>query len=158
MEHLMPQEDHLFEAVRFNGYLFSSDKSKLQAAVIHQFLDKESYWAQGIPYETLLKSIRHSICIGIYTAQGEQIGFGRMITDQATFAYLCDIFVVETHRGKGLSKELMRIWCKLADQFGVRRFLLTTQTAHELYRQTGFEPFPHPERLMSRPGAVYKKQ
>lgn len=156
MEYSIPAEEALFAEFIYAGYLFSSDKSKLQPAVIHHFLDNDSYWAQGIPFDTMLTSIRHSICIGIYAANGEQAGFGRMVTDRATYGYLCDIFVLEAHRGIGLSKELMKVFCHLADEFGLRRFTLTTQTAHDLYRQTGFEVFPHPERLMSRPGVVYK--
>lgn len=157
MDYSFPPQTLLFEDFQFTDYLFSSDKSKLQPAVIHTFLDKESYWAQGIPLNTVLTSIQHSICIGIYAQNGEQVGFGRMVTDRATYGYLCDIFILETHRGKGLSKELMRVFCTLADQFGLRRFTLTTQTAHGLYKQNGFEVFPHPERLMSRPGVVYKQ-
>lgn len=149
-------EDPVFEPYHWEGYLFSGDKNLLQPEVIHRYLDQESYWAQGIPMDTVRRSIEHSVCTGIYTTDNEQAGFGRMITDRATFAYLCDIFILEEHRGKGLSKELMRLYCRIADQFGLRRFLLTTQTAHGLYRQTGFEPFPYPERMMSRPGVQYQ--
>lgn len=152
---MTPQNELIFSDYSFEGYLYSSDKSRLQPAVIHRYLDQESYWAKGIPMETVHRSIAHSLCIGVYDAAGVQIGFGRMITDRATFAYLCDIFILEEHRGKGLSKEMMHAFCRMADEFELRRFLLTTQTAHGLYRQTGFEPFPYPERMMSRPGVVY---
>lgn len=150
--------DLVFDEYYFGDYFFSADKTRLQPEVIHRYLDRESYWAQGIPYETVLRSIDFSLCIGVYDDGGRQIGFGRMITDRATFAYLCDIFILEEHRGKSLSKEMMRLFCRMADEFGLRRFLLTTQTAHGLYRQSGFEMFPYPERLMSRPGVVYKPQ
>jgi GNAT superfamily N-acetyltransferase len=149
------QNDLVFPDYQHNGYLFSSDKEKIQTGVIHCFLDQESYWAKGIPLETVKRSVSGSLCIGIYDETGSLVGFGRMITDRATFAYLADVFVLKAHRGKGLSKELMRCFCRLADEFGLRRFLLTTQDAHELYRQTGFEMFPYPERMMSRPGVVY---
>ena len=119
-------------------------------------MDQESYWAKGIPFDTVERAVKFSLSIGIYDEKGVQVGFGRMITDRATFAYLADIFIVKSHRGKGLSKEMMNAFCRMADAFELRRFLLTTQDAHDLYRQSGFELFPYPERLMSRPGVVYK--
>jgi len=137
------------------GFLFSTDNKRLQLASVHRFLSEESYWAQKIPFETVQRSAEHSLCIGIYDENGQQAGFGRMITDQATFAYLADIYIVKTHRGKGLSKIMMRMFCDAAEQFGLRRFILTTQDAHSLYAQFGFVPFPWPERLMSRPGRQY---
>ncbi|WP_118972655.1 GNAT family N-acetyltransferase [Taibaiella koreensis] len=146
----------LFDNFSFGDYLFSAEKSRIDMTAIHAFLDKESYWARGIPYETVVRAIQGSVCIGIYDPEGQLAGFGRMITDRATFAYLADIFVLKTHRGKGLSKELMKVFCQLADRFGLRRFLLTTQDAHDLYRRSGFELFPYPERLMSRPGLSYQ--
>jgi len=151
----MLQDTSLFPEFSYRGYLFSADKGRLQPEAIHRYLDQESYWARGIPLDTVRRSIDHSICIGIYSGEGQQAGFGRMITDRATFAYLADIFVLRVHRGQGLSKEMMKVFCRLADEFGLRRFLLTTQDAHGLYRQSGFVPFPYPERLMSRPGVVY---
>jgi len=150
------RNDLIFPDYTYAGYLFSCDKQKVQTAAVHHFLDKQSYWARGVPYETVERAIRYSLVIGIYDADGNQAGFGRMITDHATFAYLADVFVVPAHRGRGLSKELMHAFCRIADDFGLRRFLLTTQDAHGLYRQSGFEMFPYPERLMSRPGVVYK--
>lgn len=152
---MIAQNDILFPDYWYQGYLFSTDKEKVQAEVVHHFLDKDSYWAKGIPFLTVERAIAFSLCIGIYSENGRQVGFGRMITDRATFAYLADIFVVEEHRGKGLSKEMMKGFCKIADAFELRRFLLTTQDAHGLYRQSGFELFPYPERLMSRAGVVY---
>jgi GNAT superfamily N-acetyltransferase len=152
------QKELIFPDFEFQGYLFSSDKNKLQPEVVYRYLDQESYWAKGIPFETVLRSIEHSICIGIYDDKQNQVGFGRMITDRATYAYLCDIFILQEHRGLGLSKILTNTFCQLADEYQLRRFLLTTQTAHGLYRQSGFEMFPWPERLMSRPGVVYQQK
>jgi GNAT superfamily N-acetyltransferase len=148
------EKDILLET-EFDGFLLSTDKSRINIETVHGFLDIESYWARGIPADTLRRSIEHSICLGVYLPDGSQVGFGRMITDRATFAYLADIFVVKAWRGKGISKEMMNMFCRLADDFGLRRFLLTTQDAHGLYRQSGFELFPYPERLMSRVGVVY---
>jgi len=150
-------DDFLFDEFSFGDYRFSADKSRIDIAAVHVFLDKESYWAKGIPYETVQRAVEGAICIGIYDAAGRLAGFGRMITDRATFAYLADIFVMRADRGKGLSKELMKTFCALADTFQLRRFLLTTQDAHDLYRQSGFELFPYPERLMSRPGVIYQQ-
>lgn len=148
--------DFLFADFSLGDYLFSADKNRVQLQVVHAFLDQESYWARGIPFDIVQRAIEGAICIGVYDREGQQAGFGRMITDRATFAYLADIFVLKAHRGKGLSKEMMRLFCQLADTFGLRRFLLTTQDAHDLYRQSGFEMFPYPERLMSRPGVQYQ--
>ncbi len=136
-------------------FIFSTDKSRINLEAVHHFLNKESYWARGIPLDTVAKSIAHSVCLGAYTPEGSQAGFGRMITDQATFAYLADVFVLKEYRECGIAKEMMRLFCLMADEFGLRRFLLTTQDAHELYRKFNFEPFPYPERLMSRKGVVY---
>lgn len=150
--------DFTFPEFTFEGYLFSADKTRIQPDVVYRYLDQESYWAKGIPFETVKRSIEYSICLGIYDKEGGQVGFGRLITDRATFAYLCDIFVLKEHRGQGLSKELMNAFCQIADDFELRRFLLTTQDAHGLYKQSGFEMFPWPERLMSRPGVVYQQK
>ncbi len=141
---------------KFDNLLISTDKKKIDAGVVHQFLDQESYWARGVPFDTVVVAIEHSICLGAYLPDGTLAGFGRMITDQATFGYLADVFVQKPYRGRGISKEMMKIFCEIADSFGLRRFLLTTQDAHELYRQSGFELFPYPERLMSRAGVAYK--
>src|SRR4051812_19173144 len=90
-----------------NGYVFSTDKSKLQVNVIHHFLSKESYWAQNIPIEIVKASIDGSVCFGVYRGS-EQIGYARVITDNATFGYLADVFILSEHRNKGVSKELMQ--------------------------------------------------
>lgn len=152
------QDDFIFPDFEVEGYLFSADKARIQPEVVYRYLDQESYWAKGVPFETVLGAIRYSICIGIYDERLSQVGFGRMITDRATFAYVADIFILKEHRGIGLSKEMMRAFCRLADEYQLRRFLLTTQDAHGLYRQSGFEMFPYPERLMSRPGVVYPQK
>ncbi|MGC4232368.1 MAG: GNAT family N-acetyltransferase [Niabella sp.] len=138
-----------------NNYLFSYDKSKIQIAVVYKYLSEESYWAQRIPLAIVERSIQNAICLGIYDSQGAQIGFGRMITDQAVFAYLADVFILKPHRGKGLSKTMVRAFCSLAESFEVRRLMLATQDAHGLYAQYGFEPLSHPERIMNKKGITY---
>jgi N-acetylglutamate synthase-like GNAT family acetyltransferase len=128
-------------------YNISDDKSKLQLEVIHQYLANESYWAKNIPLSTVTKSIENSLCFGVYW-NNKQIGFARVITDCATFAYLADVFVLEPHRGKGLSKKLMQYILQHTDLQGLRRFMLATQDAHSLYEQFGFIPVSNPQNIM----------
>ena len=115
------------------NFSISTDKSKLDIAVIHNFLSC-SYWAENIPVEKVQKSIEGSMCFGVYD-NGKQIGFARMVTDNATFAYLADVFVLEEYRGHGLSKWLMEVIINHPDLQGLRRFMLATRDAHELYSQ-----------------------
>lgn len=131
-----------------NGFTYSFDKQRIDPETVHDFLARRSYWALGIDPEVVRESIAHSICLGVYDADNRMAGFGRMITDRATFGYLADVFVLEDFRRLGISKQMMRLFCGLAEAFKLRRFLLTTQDAHELYAQFGFGPFPWPERLM----------
>jgi len=130
-----------------NGYLFSNDKSRLQLEAIHQYLSKESYWSQNIARDLVEASIAGSECFGIYH-KGAQIGFARIITDYASFGYLADVYVLESHRGKGLSKELMGFIMKFPLVKTLRRFMLATRDAHELYKKFGFTPLSTPERFM----------
>jgi N-acetylglutamate synthase-like GNAT family acetyltransferase len=127
-------------------YTISTDKSKLDIPVIHEFLS-HTYWAKGIPVAVVQKCIEGSLCFGIF--QGEkQVGFARVVTDKATFAYLADVFIIEAYRGKGLSKWLMEIIVGHPDLQGLRRFLLATRDAHGLYRQFGFTTLESAENLM----------
>ncbi len=123
-----------------------TDPARLDLAVVHGFL-AESYWAKGIPLETVRRSIRNSLCFGLYEA-GHQIGFARVVSDRATFAYLADVFVLESHRGRGLGKLLMDAVVAHPDLQGLRRWMLATRDAHGLYAQFGFTPLPSPERFM----------
>ncbi len=140
---------------QFQHFSISTEKEKIDVELVYRFLNEESYWARSIPFSTVLKCLEHSICLGVYGKDGQMVGFGRMITDQATFAYLADVFVVKECRGAGIGQEMIRCFCAMADELGLRRFLLTTQDAHGLYHKFGFEPFPYPERLMSRKGIDY---
>ena len=130
-----------------NDYLFSTDKSKLQLTVIHDYLSKESYWAQNMPLDLIKESINGSICFGIYS-NNKQIGFARIITDNATFAYLADVFILKEHQGNGLSKELMRFIMDYPAVKKIRRFMLATRDAHGLYKQFGFTALTKPETMM----------
>lgn len=131
-----------------NGFLFSDDKSKIDIAAVHHFLSTQSYWAQGIPLETVAKSIANSICFGIYK-DAEQIGFARWITDTATFAYLADVYVKEEFRGQSLSKKLMTLMLFHKDLQGLRRYMLATKDAHSLYSQFGFKQLEEPGNVMA---------
>lgn len=130
-----------------NGFVFSDDKSKLDAAAIHGYLSFKSYWAKGIPLETVKRSIENSLCFGIYK-DGQQIGFARWITDKATFGWLADVYIDEQYRGLGLSKKLMSLMLFHPDLQGLRRYMLGTLDAHGLYTQFGFKAIENPERLM----------
>src|ERR1700730_15188553 len=126
----------------------STDPHRIDLALVHGFLT-ESYWAKGIPLETVKRSIQGSICFGIYDrGNGQQVGFARAITDRATFAYLADVFVVDAYRGKGLSKWIMACIRSHPQLQGLRRWLLATADAHGLYAQFGFSALKTPERWM----------
>ena len=131
----------------FSDYNISTDKEKLQLPVIHQYLSIESYWAKHVPLEIVKQSIEGSFCFGVYF-KNEQVGFARVITDHATFAYLADVFILEAHRGKGLSKWLMEFIMAHPKLQGLRRFCLATRDAHGLYKQFGFTPLAKPETFM----------
>ncbi len=130
-------------------YTISTDKAKLDISLIHQFLSQESYWAQNVPLDIVQRSIENSLCFGVY-CQGKQVGFARVITDQATFAYLADVFVVHEHRGKGVSKQLVETISTYPALQGLRRWVLATQDAHTLYAQFGFTALDKPEMFMQR--------
>ena len=129
------------------NFIISTDKSKLDIPYIHQFLSNESYWAPGIAYDLVEKSIENSFCFGIYEGE-KQIGFARIITDEATFGYLADVFVDVSYRGKGLGKWLMDIIINLPFVSLLRGFMLATKDAHTLYEQFGFASLSNPERFM----------
>ena len=126
----------------------SDDKSLLQPALIHQFLTN-SYWAKDIPLATVLRSIENSICFGVYDGQ-QQIGFARVVSDKSTFAYLADVFILEAYRGKGLSKRLIKYILDHPALQGLRRWMLATRDAHDLYAKFGFQPMEIPERWMEK--------
>ena len=129
-----------------NDFIITTDKSKIDATYVHHFLS-QSYWAKGIPMETVQKSIEGSLCFSLFYPN-QQIGFARVITDEATFAYLADVFIDENFRGRGLSKWLMEIIVSYPSLQGLRRFLLATRDAHNLYKQFGFEPLKNTDRWM----------
>ncbi|MFN2384684.1 MAG: GNAT family N-acetyltransferase [Thermoanaerobaculia bacterium] len=129
-----------------DGFVVSTDERRLDRDAIHDFLRK-SYWAAGIPRDVLERSIDHALCFGLYDGP-RQIGFARVITDHATFAYLSDVYVLGEYRGRGLATWLMEVVLDHPDLQGLRRWMLATHDAHGLYRKVGFRDLAHPERLM----------
>ena len=128
-------------------WLFSDDKQRLDHTFIHDFLCGRSYWAQGIPIQTVNRSIENSLCFGVYQA-GRQVGFARVVTDAATFAWLADVFITEEQRGAGLGKKLVAAILAHPQLQGLRRMMLRTEDAHGLYRQLGFDAVKQVERFM----------
>lgn len=129
------------------GFHISADQSLLDFGTIYNYLDKDSYWAQGIPVETLRKAICSSLCFGVYY-QNKQAGFARVVTDKATFAYICDVFILTEYRRSGLSKWLMQTIVNHPELQGLRRWSLATLDAQGLYSQFGFQQINKPERWM----------
>lgn len=138
-------KETIFESSRA-GYLVSTDRLKLDREAIHRFLS-QSYWSPGLPIEILEKAIVGSICFGVYH-EGAQIDFARVISDKATFAYLCDVYVLQEHRGQGLARLLMQMVMEHPELQGLRRMLLVTRDAHDLYGKFGFKPLSRPEGYM----------
>lgn len=131
-----------------DGFTISTDRDRLDHAAIHEFL-AGSYWARGISREIVDRSIDGALCFGLYN-RTRQVGFARVITDSATFAYLADVYVLESHRGRGLATWLMESILAHPDLQGLRRWMLVTRDAHGLYRKVGFRDLAHPERVMER--------
>ena len=135
---------------RQGNFLISTDKSRLQPEVIQDFLSRESYWAQGRPLSTVEKTIETSLCFGVYDGH-KQVGFARVVTDYATFAWLCDVFVITSHRGRGLAKWLVEIVVAHPNLQGLRLFMLATSDAHDLYHKYGgFEALEVPNKWMGK--------
>jgi GNAT superfamily N-acetyltransferase len=130
------------------NFTISTEKAKLDREAIHAFLT-ESYWARGIPREIVDRSIENSLCFGLYDGK-RLVGFARVITDRATFGYLADVFVVESHRGRGLATWFMDTVMSHPDLRGIRRWMLVTRDAHGLYRKVGFTGLSAPERIMEK--------
>jgi GNAT superfamily N-acetyltransferase len=127
-------------------YSISSDPSRLDIPAIHAFLAR-SYWSPGIPLATVERAIANSLAFGVFQGQA-QVGFARVITDRATFAYLADVYILEEHRGQGLGRRLVETVLAHPDLQGLRRFMLATRDAHGLYADFGFKALAAPDRLM----------
>jgi GNAT superfamily N-acetyltransferase len=131
-----------------DGFIFSDDVNKLDALAIHDYLSNGSYWAAGIPLETVKRAMEHSLCFGIYK-DTVQVGFARWITDRATFGYLADVYVLPEYQGKGLMRKLMSLMLFHKDLQGLRRYMLSTSDAHGLYEKFGFKAIDKPENFMA---------
>ncbi len=142
-------------------FILSTDKTLLQIDRIHRFLSQEAYWSFNIPLDVLKKSIENSLCFGLYSQsenEALQIGYARIISDFATFAWLCDVYVEKDWRGKSLSKWIMECLVSHPDMKGLRRFCLATKDAHSLYSKYGFEITKTPENWMEiKDNNIYKK-
>jgi GNAT superfamily N-acetyltransferase len=127
-------------------YTVSTDPSRMDIAVIHGYLSR-AYWCEGIPRDVVERSMRNSLCFGLFKGE-EQIGFARVITDYATYAYICDVFVLEAHSGHGLGAWLMQCVMRHPKLQGLRRWSLVTRDAHEFYREVGFTALAKPQSYM----------
>ena len=140
---------------RRDQYTISTDTERLNVSLIHDFLSN-TYWATGRKIEIVQRSIENSLNFGIYKGN-EQVGFARVVTDYATFAWLADVFLLEDHRGRGLGTWLMQVIISHPSLQGFRRWVLSTRDAHELYRRVGFRELHRPERWMERPDPNMKE-
>ncbi|MGH8328448.1 MAG: GNAT family N-acetyltransferase [Steroidobacteraceae bacterium] len=134
---------------QIDPYTLSDDPTRLDSRAIHAYLTR-SYWSPGIPYELVQRALQSSLSIGAYDGAGAQVGLVRLISDYATFCYVCDVYVLEDHRGRGLSKGMLAMATEHPKLQGLRRWSLVTADAHGLYRQCGFTPLAQPERHMER--------
>ena len=130
-------------------YLISADAADVDLDTVYDYLSKESYWAKDIPREIVARSVQHSMCFSVLF-EGAQVGFARVTSDHATFAYVGDVFVLPAHRGKGISTWLMECIVKHPELQGLRRWMLATRDAHSLYTKFGFTPLKAPERWMEK--------
>jgi ribosomal protein S18 acetylase RimI-like enzyme len=137
-------------------YVISTDPARLDVSAVHAFLSN-SYWADGIPIDLVRRSLEASLCFGLYSRDG-QIGLVRVITDRATYAYLCDVYVLPDYERQGLGRWLMQCVLGSPQLQGLRRWMLVTRDAHRLYERAGFRVAANPERIMeiARPG-LYRK-
>jgi GNAT superfamily N-acetyltransferase len=135
---------------RRGEYTISTDNQRLDLAIIHDFISNHSYWGGGRKIKTVQRSLDHSVNFGIFK-KDQQVGFARVVTDFATFAWIADVFILEEHRGQGLAKWLMESILSHPELQGFRRWVLATKDAHELYRKFGFRELKRPERWLERP-------
>ncbi len=131
-------------------YLISTDPDRLDLDIIHRWISEESYWARGRSRKTVVAAVQASLNFGVYTEAGEMVGAARVVTDSATFAWLCDVFVLDEHRGHGLGKALVAAAVEHPQLADLQRIILATSDAHKLYAPYGFELMAHPERWMER--------
>ena len=157
MNSLQPAPDSAERELWQRGeYTISTDRSRLDINLIHEFISNDSYWGRGRAREVVERSIDNSLAFGLYRDE-EQVGFARIVTDYATFAWVADVFVVPEYRGRGLAKWLMEVIIAHPQLQGFRRWVLSTKDAHKLYEQFGFIALHRPERWMERPDPKMKE-
>lgn len=140
------------------GYVLSDEAARLDFDAIHAYLTR-SYWSPGIPKEIVIDAARNSLCVGIYTAEGKQVGYLRAISDYATFAYLCDVYVLEEHRRRGLAKAGVKLLLSHPKLQNLRALRLVTKDAHPLYAQFGFTVIKDaPSHMEKREQDVYRRK
>lgn len=137
----------MFPEYHFQQFTIYTDPEKTNVKTVHKYLSEESYWAQNIPLQTVAKALKNSLCFSVYK-RNDQVGFARLVTDKATFAYLCDVYILPEFRGLGLAKWLMQCIKAHPDLQQIRRFMLATKDAHTLYEKSGFKPIADASRLM----------
>ena len=150
--------NNTYESIK-GEFFITTDSVKINLNTVHQFLSQESYWAKDVPIEIVKRSIENSLCFSVFYKE-QQIGFARVITDKATFAYLADVFIIKEYRGRGLSKWLLQTIHAHPELQGLRRWLLGTKDAHDLYTQFGWSSITEEQyrRFMQLHDAnVYKK-
>jgi GNAT superfamily N-acetyltransferase len=150
---LPPRGDRLYARQMNEDIEISTDPARLDIDVIHRYLSEDSYWARGIPLALVKRAVENSLCFGAYLNR-RQVGFARVITDRATFAYLADVFVLEPYRGRGYGKVLVQAIMEHPYLQGLRQMLLFTRDAHSLYAPFGFLIPDNPERIMIRRGVT----
>jgi GNAT superfamily N-acetyltransferase len=133
--------------LRHGEFVISTDPGRLDVDAVHAYLSGESYWARGVPRDRLERAMRHSLCFGLYEGE-RQIGFARIVTDRATFAYLCDVFLLDAYRGRGLGTWMMESIAAHPDLTGLRRWLLATRDAHPFYQRLGWSTPENPDTYM----------
>jgi len=153
---LLKEETSLQDSWQRGEYTISTDPSRLDLDLIHDFISNHSYWGSGRSRDVVLRSIENSMAFGVYHGDG-QVGFARIVTDYATFAWVADVFVVPEHRGQGLSKWLMEVMVAHPKLQGFRRWVLATKDAHGVYEKFGFTELRRPERWMERPDPNMKE-
>lgn len=132
------------------NFFVSNDKELLNLDFIHQYLSQESYWAKGRSLESIKNSIKNSLCFGVYSSENQQVGFARVVTDYAIFAWLMDVFILKDYQGKGLGKQLVESIMNYSELQTIQRWGLNTWDAHELYKKYGFTEIEKPEIFMEK--------
>lgn len=135
-------------------YVISTDPTRLDFDLIQRWMSEESYWAKGRTRQTVETAAANSLNFGAYEPGGSMVGGARVVTDYATFAWLCDVFVVDAHRGEGLGVAIVAAVCEHPRLRQVKRFVLATVDAHDLYRRFGFETLENPDRFMMKSGST----